>query len=104
MMIPIFPWSSYDPDDIPDLNPHNKEEFAGCIASVVAWLISTGLFVFAEYEILKFKNAGCFGFNVFAVLQILDIIVYAVLTIFLIKLSFKVADWIMKNKESDEIG
>jgi len=98
-MIPIFPWASYDPDDIPDLNPHNEEESAGCIAGVIAFLISTVLFVLIEWGVLTLNRIGFIGFYTHMILQIVNVVIYAVLTIFLMKMSFKIADKIMLKKK-----
>jgi len=96
----LFPWASYDPDDIPDLNPHNEEETAGCIAAVIAFLISTVLFVLIECGVLALKRIGFIGFYTHMILQIVDVGIYVVLTIFLMKLSFKIADKIILKKNN----
>lgn len=96
-MTPVFPWNSYDPDDIPDLSPHSKEDAFGCIATIITLILSTSLFVFIECMMLKLYYADWIDINGLAVMQIFDVVIYAALTMFLMKLSFKIVDKIIKK-------
>ncbi|MBR4623997.1 MAG: hypothetical protein IKO56_00500 [Alphaproteobacteria bacterium] len=98
-MTPVFPWASYNPDDIPDLNPHNKDEMRGCLGVVVSLCIATALFVFLQYKILKLEpNIVLFG-----CLILLNVALYAALIIFLAKVSFKIIDWLQKRKNNKNL-
>lgn len=98
-MIPVFPWASYNPDDIPDLNPHNKDEMRGCLGVVVSFCITTALFVFLQYKILKLEpNLVLFG-----CLILLNVALYAALVIILAKVSFKIIDWLQKRKNNKNL-
>lgn len=90
----INPWASYHPDDIPDLNPHSDEEAVGCLAGVCGFIISTIIHVLLFYL--------CFTLTEGMLRPILILIdgavIYPILTICLMKLSFKVGDRIYKKK------
>ena len=98
-MFPIInPWASYDPDDIPDLNPHCKEDlydliFGGCgaIIAIVAYVIIMCLLcnVMITYNLNIYLCGGLmFGCT----------LIYAVLTIVLMKLGFKISNKIISKK------
>ena len=90
----INPWIFYDPDDIPDLTPHDDEEMVGCLAGGCGFIISTIIYVLLFYL--------CFTFTKGALRPILvmidSVIIYPILTIYLMELSFKIGDKIYKKK------
>lgn len=96
-MIFINPWASYHPDDIPDLTPHDNEEMVGCLAG------SCGFIVSSIIHVLIFNL--CFNLTegmLRSILIMLDfIVIYPILTICLMKLSFKIGDKIYKKKRKE---
>ena len=93
-MIFINPWASYDPDDIPDLTPHDDEEMVGCLAGGCGFIVSSIIYVLLFYL--------CFNLTKGLLRPILILIdsavIYPILTICLMKLSFKIGDKIYKKK------
>ena len=93
-MIFINPWASYHPDNIPDLNPHDNEEMVGCLAGACGFIVSTIIYILIFYL--------CFTLTTGLLRPILVMIdstvVYPILTIYLMKLSFKIGDKIYKKK------
>lgn len=94
-MIFINPWASYHPDDIPDLTPHDDEEMVGCLAGVCGYIVSSIIYVLLFYL--------CFNLTKGVLRPILILIdsavIYPILTIILMKLSFKIGDKIYKKKK-----
>jgi hypothetical protein len=90
----INPWIFYDPDDIPDLTPHDDEEMVGCLAGGCGFIVSTIIYLLLFYL--------CFTFTKGALRPILvmidSVIIYPILTIYLMELSFKIGDKIYKKK------
>jgi len=98
-MIFINPWAFYNSDDIPDLNPQNDDEARGCICGVCGYIIASAIFVWLMRFILNIKLNGIISADVYFILMIINcIIIYPILTIILMKLSFKIADKINKKK------
>lgn len=93
-MIFINPWAFYDSDDIPDLTPHDNEEMVGCLAGVCGAVVSTIIYVLLFYL--------CFTLTEGLLRPILFLIdsavIYPILMICLMKLSFKIGDKICKKK------
>ena len=93
-MIFINPWASYHPDDIPDLNPHSDEEMVGCLAGGCGFIISSIIYVSLFYL--------CFNLTKGLLRPILILIdsavIYPIITIFMMKLSFKIGDKTYKKK------
>ena len=93
-MIFINPWAFYDPDDIPDLTPRDDEEMVGCLAGGCGFIVSTIIFVLIFYL--------CFTLTEGLLRPILVMIdcavIYPILTICLMKLSFKIGEKIYKKK------
>ena len=96
-MIFINPWAYYqihEPDKIPDLNPHNDEEMVGCLAGACGFIVSSTIYVLLFYL--------CFTLTKGMLRPILILIdsavIYPIITICLVKLSFKIGDKIYKNK------
>lgn len=98
-MIFINPWSFYKSDDIPDLNPQDDDEARGCICGVCGYIIALAIFVWLMYSILDFRLNDIISTDVHFILILINcIIIYPILTIILMKLSFKIADKINKKK------
>lgn len=94
-MIFINPWASYHPDDIPDLTPHDDEEMVGCLAGACGYIVSSIIYVLLFYL--------CFNLTKGVLRPILILIdsavIYPILTIYLMKSSFKIGDKIYKKKK-----
>ena len=93
----INPWAYYqihEPDKIPDLNPHNDEEMVGCLAGACGFIVSSIIYVLLFYL--------CFTLTKGVLRPILitidSTVIYPILTICLMKLSFKIGDKIYKKK------
>lgn len=93
-MIFINPWASYDPDDIPDLTPHDNDEMVGCLSGVCGFIVSTIIYILLFYLCDTFTKG-----TLTTILVMIDcIVIYPILTICLMKLSFKIGDKIYKKK------
>lgn len=98
-MIFINPWIFYDPDDIPDLTPRDNDEARGCLAGICAYIVSSSIFIWLMYLLLDFKLNEILSTDVyFGLLLVNCIIIYPILTIILMKLSFKIADKFNKKR------
>lgn len=93
----INPWIYYqinEPDKIPDLTPHDDEEMVGCLAGACGFIVSTIIYVLLFYL--------CFTLTKGVLRPILitidSAVIYPILTICLMKLSFKIGDKIYKKK------
>ena len=90
----INPWVWYNPDDIPDLTPHDDEEMVGILAGGCGYIVSTLIYVLLFYL--------CFTLTKGVLRPILILIdstvIYPIITICLMKLSFKIGDKIYKKK------
>lgn len=96
-MIFINPWAYYqihEPDKIPNLTPHNDEEMVGCLAAACGYIVSTIIYVLIFYL--------CFTLTKGVLRPILvmidSVVIYPILMIYLIPLSFKIGDKIYKKK------
>jgi hypothetical protein len=99
-MIFINTWEFYDPKDIPDLNPQDDEEAIRCICGVCGYIIASAIFVWLMHFILNFRLNGIISTDVHFILILINcIIIYPILTIILMKLSFKIGDKIYKKKK-----
>ena len=102
-MIFINPWTYYqinEPDKIPDLNPHDDDEARGCVCGVCGYVIASAIFVWLMHFILNFKLNGIISTDVHFILILINcIIIYPILTILLMELSFKIADKFTTNKK-----
>ena len=98
-MIFINPWASYHPDDIPDLTPHDDEEMVGCLAGACGFIVSSIIYVSLFYL--------CFNLTKGVLRPILITIdcavIYPILTICLMKLSFKIGENYTKRKENEKL-
>lgn len=98
-MIFINPWTSYDVDDIPDLNPQDDDKARGCICGVCGYIIASAILGWLMHFILNFKLNGIISTDVHFIFILINcIIIYPILTIILMKLSFKIADKKMIEK------
>ena len=102
-MVFINPWAYYqihEPNKIPDLNPQDDDEARGCICGVCGYIIASAIFVWLMHFILNFRLNGIISTDVHFILILINcIIIYPILTIILMKLSFKIADKItLKEK------
>ena len=101
-MVFINPWAYYQahcPDKIPDLNPHNNEEVIGCLAGVCGFVISSIIFASITYLLFSITVSGYINRNWFPLLMLANcIVIYPILTILLMKISFKIADKITNKK------
>lgn len=93
-MIFINPWVFYDPDDIPDLTPHDDEEMVGCLAGGCGFIVSSIIYVVLFYLCFNLTK----GMLRPILIMIDSAIIYPILTICLMKLSFKIGDKIYKKK------
>ena len=99
-MVFINPWAFYHPDDIPDLNPQDEDEARGCICGVCGYIIASAIFVWLMHFILNFRLNGIISTDVHFILILVNcIIIYPILTIILMKLSFKIADKFITKKK-----
>ena len=93
-MIFINPWIFYDPDDIPDLTPHDDEEMVGCLSAACGYIVSTIIYVLLFYLCFTLTKGMLRPILVF----IDSAVIYPILIICLMKLSFKIGDKIYKKK------
>jgi hypothetical protein len=103
-MIFINPWTYYqihEPDKIPDLNPHNDKEVVGCLAGVCGFIISSIIFALVIHLSFSITINEYINRNWLPLLMFVNyIVIYPILTILLMKLSFKIAEKItIKNKK-----
>ena len=93
-MIFINPWACYDPDDIPDLTPHDDEEMVGCLAGGCGFIVSTIIYMLLFYLCFTLTNGV-----LRPILILIDsTVIYPIITICLTNLSFKIGDKIYKKK------
>lgn len=96
-MIFINPWASYKMEDIPDLNPHNDDEAKGCIGGIVAFCISSLIFIMLMYAAVTLVNDNNIDNKLMMIFVVVNIAIFVALTIVLMKLSFKIVDTFRKN-------
>ena len=106
-MIFINPWASYNPDDTPDLTPCDDEEARGCICGMCRYIIASAIFIWLMHFILNFRLNSIISTDVhFILIELIlvnCIIIYPILTIILMKLSFKIGDKYTKRKENEKL-
>lgn len=95
IMIFINPWAYYHPDDIPDLNPHTDEEMVGCIAGICGFIIATIIHVLLVYLCFTLTN----GILRPILITIGGVLIYPMLVICLMELSFKIGEKITIKKK-----
>lgn len=93
-MIFVNPWASYDPDDIPNLTPQSDDEMVGCLAGICGYIVASAIYASLMHL--------CFTYTEGTLRMILvagsSIVIYPILLICLMKLSFKIRDKICKMK------
>jgi uncharacterized protein YacL len=98
-MIFINPWTYYqihEPDKIPDLNPHNDKEMVGCFAGVCGFIIASIIFALVTYLLFSITVSE----YIKPLLMLVNcIVIYPILTILLMKLSFKIGDKFIAKKK-----
>jgi hypothetical protein len=94
-MIFINPWASYHSDDIPDLTPDSDEELVDFLCAICGYIISTIIYVILFY--LCFVHAK--GVLRCVLILIDSVVIYPILMICLVKLSFKIGEKIYKMKK-----
>ena len=94
-MIFINPWAAYNRDDIPDLTPHDDEETAGCLAGACGYIVATIIWVLLGYLCFILTE----GMLRVVLIMIDCLIIYPILIICLMKLSFKIGDKICKRRK-----
>lgn len=93
-MIFINPWASYHPDDIPDLTPHSDEEMVGCLSGICGFIVASIIYVSLFYLCFTLTEG-----ELRPILVLIDsVIIYPIITIYLMELSFKIGDKIYKKK------
>lgn len=96
-MIFINPWASYDPEDIPDLNPHDDEEMVGCIAGACGFIISSIIYTLLMYLSFSFTKG-----MLTPILVLIDsVVIYPIIIIYLMELSSKIGDKIYKKMKKN---
>ena len=92
-MIFINPWASNHPDDTPDLNQYTDEEMVGCLAGACGAIISSIIYAFLSYLCFTFTK----GVLRSILVMIDSVIIYTILMICLMNLSFKIGDKLYKK-------
>ena len=90
----INPWIFYNTDDIPNLTPHDDEEMVGCLAGACGFIISSIIYVLLFYLCFTLTE----GVLRPILIMIDSVVIYPIVTICLMKLSFKIGDKIYKKK------
>lgn len=107
-MVFINPWAYYqihEPDKIPNLNPQDDDEARGCVCGVCGYIIASAIFAWLMHFILNFKLNGIISTDVHFILILINcIIIYPILTIILMKLSFKITENYNKKQKRKNYG
>lgn len=98
-MIFIIPWASYKSEDIPNLNPQNNEEVKGCIGGMIAFCISSLIFIMLMYATVKLTINKIIDGDIMMICIIVNASIFVALTIILMKLSFKIVDKLATKKK-----
>lgn len=94
-MIFINPWIFHNPKNLPDLTPHNDKEMVGCLAGACGYIVSTIIYAILFY--LCFTNTK--GMLRPILITIDSVVIYPILMICLVKLSFKIGEKIYNRKK-----
>ena len=94
-MIFINPWASYRSEDIPDLTPHDDEEMVGCLAGACGFIVSSIIYVLLLHLCFTLTE----GLPTKILVLIVSVVIYPILVICLMKLSFKIGDKIYKKNK-----
>ena len=91
----INPWTWWiinDPEDIPDIIPHDEEEardcLFGCLGACLASLIFVGLDVLMLVLVIKYD----YNMFILPIGILVNTIIYVVLIIVFVKLGFKISE------------
>lgn len=102
-MIFINPWAYYqinEPNKIPDLNPRNDKEVVGCLAGVCGFIIASIIFALVTHLLFSITVSEYINRHWLPLLMLVNcIIIYPILTILLMKLSFKIGDKFITKKK-----
>lgn len=93
-MIFINPWICYDPEDIPNLTPRDDEEMVEFLAGACGFIVSSIIYVSMFYLCFNFTE----GVLRPILVTIVSAVIYPVITIYLMELSFKIGEKIYKKK------
>lgn len=91
----INPWIYYmvnEPERIPNLNSHDKNESYGCLGGVISFIVASIIFGLLQYFALKIKLLGYVNIDILFCLFILNVIIYIILIIVFMRISFKITD------------
>ena len=105
-MIIINPWAWYqvnDPDKIPDLNPHDDDEARGCISSMISFGLAVLIFVLIQWSLLDLHLSKTISWNMFIWLILVNILLFAGLTILFMSIGFKIVDKINEKKKDKQV-
>ena len=94
----INPWIFYHRDNIPDLTPHNDEEMVGCLAAACGYIASTIIYVLLFY--LCFTHIKGILMNILIMID--SSVIYPIIMIYLVNLSFKIGNKIYKKKMKEQ--
>ena len=94
-MIFINPWIFHNPKNMPDLTPHNDKELVGCLAGACGYIVSTIIYAILFY--LCFTNTK--GMLRPILITIDSAVIYPILMLCLLKLSFKIGEKIYNRKK-----
>lgn len=94
-MIFINPWLFHNPKNMPDLTPHNDKELVGCLAGACGYIVSTIIYAILFY--LCFTHTK--GMLRPILIMIDSAVIYPILMICLVKLSFKIGGKINNRKK-----
>lgn len=94
-MIFINPWAFYHSDDIPDLTPDSDEELVDFLCAICGYIISSIIYVLL-FRLCFTHTEGALR----CILILIDsVVIYPILMICLLKLSFKIGDKINNRKK-----
>lgn len=92
----INPWASYKSESIPDLTSHTDEEAVWCLAGGCGFIVSTIIYILLFYLCFTLTNTKGWLTPILCLID--SAVIYPILTICLMKLSFKIGDKIYKKK------
>ena len=106
-MTPIInPWAYYqinEPDKIPNLNPQNDDEFRGCLSAIISFSIAVILYILLNVVILKIKENDVINDTIFFLLILVNIFIFAAMTILFMTIGFKITNRINKKHNTKKI-
>ena len=94
-MIFINPWMFYHSNNIPDLTPHNDKELVGCLGAACGYIASIIIYAILFYLCFTHTEGA-----LRCILIVIDsVIIFPIIMICLVKLSFKIGDKIYNKKK-----